>query len=100
VRRRESSVRPEALQVDDLHQILDREPAQVITLLKALAEFRQTQPQWIKVIEHGYYGGLTLEETADRDPTAVPCNQCTYWRSPKDSIWQTNTSRSSCQRKC
>jgi DNA-directed RNA polymerase specialized sigma24 family protein len=63
-RRREISVRPEDLQVDDLHQTLAREPAQVVALLDALAELRPVQPQWVAAIEHRYYGGLTLEETA------------------------------------
>jgi RNA polymerase sigma factor (TIGR02999 family) len=63
-RRREIPVRPEDLQLDDLHQAMDREPAQVVALLEALAELKQQQPQWAEVIEHRYYGGLTLEETA------------------------------------
>jgi RNA polymerase sigma-70 factor, ECF subfamily len=63
-RRRELPVYPEDLQFDDLHQTLVREPALVVALLDALAELRQTQPQWVEAIEHRYYGGLTLEETA------------------------------------
>jgi RNA polymerase sigma factor (TIGR02999 family) len=63
-RRREFPVRPEDLQFDDLYQTLTREPALVVALLDALAELRQTQPQWAEAIEHRYYGGLTLEETA------------------------------------
>lgn len=63
-RRRELPVRPKDLRLDDLQQTLDREPAQVVALLEALAELRQTQPQWVEAIEHRYYGGLTLEETA------------------------------------
>jgi RNA polymerase sigma-70 factor (ECF subfamily) len=63
-RRREFPVRPEELHIDDLHQALTREPAQVVALLDALAELRQAQPQWVEAIEHRYYGGLTLEETA------------------------------------
>jgi hypothetical protein len=63
-RRRESPVRPEDLQLDDLPQTLEREPAQVVALLDALTDLRQTQPQWVAAIEHRYYGGLTLEETA------------------------------------
>ena len=63
-RRREFPVRPEDLQFDDLSQTLDREPALAGTLLDALAELRQTQPQRVEAIEHRYYGGLTLEETA------------------------------------
>jgi DNA-directed RNA polymerase specialized sigma24 family protein len=33
-------------------------------LLDALAELRQAQPQWVEAIEHRFYGGLTVEETA------------------------------------
>ena len=63
-RRREIPVRPEDLQVDDLQHAMDREPAQVVALLDALAELKQQQPQWAEAIEHRFYGGLTLEETA------------------------------------
>jgi RNA polymerase sigma factor (TIGR02999 family) len=63
-RRREIPVRPEDLQLDDLHQTMDWEPAQVLALLDALAELKQQQPQWVEAIEHRFYGGLTLEETA------------------------------------
>ena len=63
-RRREIPVRPEDLQFDDLQQAMDREPAQVVALLDALAELKQAQPQWAEAIEHRFYGGLTLEETA------------------------------------
>jgi RNA polymerase sigma-70 factor (ECF subfamily) len=63
-RRREFPVRPEELHIDDLHQALTGGPAQVVALLDALAELRQAQPQWVEAIEHRYYGGLTLEETA------------------------------------
>jgi RNA polymerase sigma-70 factor, ECF subfamily len=63
-RAREIPVRPEDLQVDDLQQTLAREPAQMVALFEALAELRQAQPQWVEAIEHRYYGGLTLEETA------------------------------------
>jgi DNA-directed RNA polymerase specialized sigma24 family protein len=63
-RRREVPVRPEDLQFDDLRQTLDREPMQVVALLDALAELQQTHPQWVEALEHRFYGGLTLEETA------------------------------------
>jgi len=63
-RRRESPVHPADLQFDDLRQTLDREPALVVALLDALTELRQVQPRWAEMIEHRYYGGLTLEETA------------------------------------
>ena len=63
-RRREIPTRPEELQLDDLQLAMDREPAQVVALLDALAELKQQQPQWGEAIEHRFYGGLTLEETA------------------------------------
>jgi RNA polymerase sigma factor (TIGR02999 family) len=64
VRRREIPMRPEDLQVDDVAQAMEREPAQVVALVEALAELKQAQPQWAEAIEHRFYGGLTLEETA------------------------------------
>jgi len=63
-RRREIPVRPEDLQVDDLQQAIDREPAQVVARLDALTELKQVQPQWAEAIAHRFYGGLTLEEAA------------------------------------
>ena len=63
-RRHEIPVRPEDLQLVELPQTLARDPAQVVALLDALAALRQTQPQWVAALEHRYYGGLTLEETA------------------------------------
>jgi DNA-directed RNA polymerase specialized sigma24 family protein len=63
-RRREVPVRPEDLQLDDLYQAMAREPAQVVALLEVLADLRQEAPQWVDAIEHRYYSGLTLEETA------------------------------------
>ena len=63
-RRREIPVRPEDLQLDDLQHALAQEPTQVVALLDALAELKQQQPQWAEAIEHRFYGGLTLEETA------------------------------------
>jgi RNA polymerase sigma factor (TIGR02999 family) len=63
-RRRDLPVRPTDLQVEDLQHALAREPAQVEALLDALAELKQQPPQWAEAIEHRFYGGLTLEETA------------------------------------
>ena len=55
---------PRTSSSEALPQTLDREPAQVVALLEALAALRQTHPQWVEALEHRYYGGLTLEETA------------------------------------
>ena len=63
-RRREIPVRPEDLEIDDVRHALEREPAQVVALLDALAELKHQQPQWAEALEHRFYGGLTLEETA------------------------------------
>ena len=59
-------VRPEDLYIlyPNLQQAMETEPAQVVALAQALAEIRQVQPQWVEAIEHRFYGGLTLEETA------------------------------------
>jgi hypothetical protein len=57
VRRREIPVRPDDLQLDDLQYTLDREPAQVVALLDALAELTQQQPQWRKQLRIGSTGG-------------------------------------------
>jgi hypothetical protein len=53
-RRREVPVRPEDLQVDDLQHAMDREPAQVVALLDALAELKPQQPQWGEAIAHRF----------------------------------------------
>jgi DNA-directed RNA polymerase specialized sigma24 family protein len=63
-RRRDTPVAPEDLRFDDLRQTMERDPALVVALVEALAELRQTQPQWAAAIEHRYYGGLTVAETA------------------------------------
>ena len=56
-RRREIPVRPEDLQVDDLQQALDREPAQVVALLEALAELKQRSPSGSKPLSIGSTAG-------------------------------------------
>jgi RNA polymerase sigma factor (sigma-70 family) len=63
-RRRDTPIRPEDLELDDLQRTMEREPAQVVALLEALAELKQAQPQWVEALEHRFYSGLTLEETA------------------------------------
>ena len=65
-RERGPHVRPEDLYIlyPNLQQAMETEPAQVVALAQALAEIRQVQPQWVEAIEHRFYGGLTLEETA------------------------------------
>jgi RNA polymerase sigma factor (TIGR02999 family) len=64
IRGRKNPVRPEDLYHHDPKQAMERDPAQVVALAEALAEMRQVQPQWVEIIEHRFYGGLTLEETA------------------------------------
>jgi DNA-directed RNA polymerase specialized sigma24 family protein len=75
-RRCEIPVRPEDLQVDDLQHALDREPAQVVALLDALAELKQVQPQWADAIAHRFYGRLTLEDTT----RMMAVDERTIWR--------------------
>ena len=47
------ALHPADLQVDDLSQALEREPAQAVALLDALAELKQVQPQWAKRLRIG-----------------------------------------------
>lgn len=54
----------QALSNQDIRASLDREPELVESLMCALEELREHQPDWVVMIEHRYFGGLTLEETA------------------------------------
>ena len=60
----ERLIRPEDFHFLDLKQTLETEPAQVVALVDALVWLAQEQPQWAVLIEHRFYGGLTLFETA------------------------------------
>jgi DNA-directed RNA polymerase specialized sigma24 family protein len=75
-RRRDIPVRPKDLQLDDLQQTLEREPAQVVALLEVLAELKPVQPQWAEALEHRFYSGLTMEETA----RMMDVDERTIWR--------------------
>jgi RNA polymerase sigma factor (TIGR02999 family) len=57
-------VRLEALQLAALPQAVEEEPEQVVALGEALEQLKKEQPEWAEVIEHRYYGGLTIEDTA------------------------------------
>jgi RNA polymerase sigma factor (TIGR02999 family) len=63
-RQAERQVRPEDLQLLDLQQTMEQAPEQVVALSEALEWLAHEEPQWAQVIEHRFYGGLTLEETA------------------------------------
>jgi RNA polymerase sigma-70 factor (ECF subfamily) len=63
-RRAEILVRPEDLQLLNLPQTLEETPEQVVALCEALEWLLQREPQWVTALEHRFYGGLTLEETA------------------------------------
>lgn len=57
-------VRLEDMQWANLPQTLEEHPTLVVALTEALARLGTIQPQWVEVIQHRYYGGLTIEETA------------------------------------
>lgn len=54
----------EDIDLFNIPRMLDREPAQVVALAEALAWLEQEKPQWVEVLKHRFYGGLTLNETA------------------------------------
>jgi RNA polymerase sigma factor (sigma-70 family) len=63
-RRAEILVQPEDLHLLNLPQTLEETPEQVVALCEALEWLAQHEPQWVAALEHRFYGGLTLEETA------------------------------------
>ncbi len=60
----EQLMAPEELQLLDLKQTLENEPSQIVALVEVLAWLKQEEPDWVALIEHRFYGGLTLQETA------------------------------------
>src|SRR5262249_4675968 len=54
----------EDMQWSNLPQTLEEHPALVVALTEALARLAAIHPQWAEVVQHRYYGGLTIEETA------------------------------------
>jgi RNA polymerase sigma factor (sigma-70 family) len=57
------------VQVDQIHlenlaRTADEHPEQIEALLEALENLRARHPQWAEVIEHRFYSGCTVEETA------------------------------------
>lgn len=63
-RGQELLVPPEDLELYELKCTLESTPTQVVALVEALEWLRQEEPRWAEMIEHRFYGGLTLEETA------------------------------------
>jgi RNA polymerase sigma factor (TIGR02999 family) len=58
------AVRLEEVRLDDLAQLVQHHPEQVEALTVALARLRERHPDWAEVVEHRYFSGYTLEETA------------------------------------
>jgi RNA polymerase sigma factor (TIGR02999 family) len=63
-RQAELPVEPADLELLDLKRTMEREPAQIVALAEALAWLQQEAPQLAEIVEHRFYGGLTLDETA------------------------------------
>lgn len=63
-RRGEILVQPQDLRLLNLPQTLEETPEQVVALCEALDWLAHEEPQWVTALEHRFYGGLTLEETA------------------------------------
>lgn len=54
----------EAMQWANLSQEVEERPVLVVALTEALARLGVRHPQWAEVVQHRYYGGLTIAETA------------------------------------
>lgn len=59
-----SVVRLEDLQLHDLPRTVEEAPEQVVALVETLEQLKEEHPEWAEVVEHRYYGGLTIEDTA------------------------------------
>ncbi|WP_280154822.1 ECF-type sigma factor [Piscinibacter sp. XHJ-5] len=51
-------------QPHDLERALDERPEVIAALADALAVLERRHPEWAAVARHRYYGGLTVEQTA------------------------------------
>jgi len=60
---RELPVAPEDLELYEVKQMMDTDPAQVVALEAALAELKQQEPLWAEALEHRFYVGLTDADT-------------------------------------
>ena len=54
----------EEAQWHNLPETLKERPALVVALVEALERLANSRPQWAEVVQHRYYGGLTIDETA------------------------------------
>jgi DNA-directed RNA polymerase specialized sigma24 family protein len=61
---REEALRTAVLQPHDLLHTLAADHALIDALTDALTALEQTQPQWVWVVKHRFYGGLTIDQTA------------------------------------
>ncbi|MEM9383880.1 MAG: sigma-70 family RNA polymerase sigma factor [Pseudomonadota bacterium] len=52
-----------ALNDADIQASVEQQPALIEQLMLSLEELRHREPDWVTMIEHRYFGGLTLEET-------------------------------------
>ena len=67
-RKHETTLDPEqfarALEHHAIDSSLNEEPQIVEALMNALEDLKKDEPEWAAMIEHRYFSGLTLEETA------------------------------------
>jgi RNA polymerase sigma factor (TIGR02999 family) len=57
-------VRVDELQLERLPQVIDEHPEQVVALMEVLSELETLHPRWVEIIQHRFYGGLTMDQTA------------------------------------
>lgn len=71
----------------DARASLDRDPLLVECLMSALDDLRREEPDWATMIEHRFFGGLTLEETAVMMNVAVRTLQ-RWWVQARLTLYE------------
>jgi len=65
-RRQKRGAEPERLSLDDIEPLLnDDEAEELVVLDEALTRLEQVNPRGSDVVQYRFFGGLTLEETAE-----------------------------------
>ena len=62
----------ETISLDDIEPALRQEAKEVLALHEALKELDRIDPRKSRVVELRYFGGLSLEETAEAIEISIP----------------------------
>jgi DNA-directed RNA polymerase specialized sigma24 family protein len=63
-KQRSRTVRIEDLEFNELAQTADKYPERIDALVLALDRLAVSHPEWVEVIKHRYFGGLTIKTIA------------------------------------